>query len=62
MKARFAILLVIMAALASQNALAQTVKYSVVVTSTFAYCYNAAFTASPSGPEVRFEKLISLAI
>jgi hypothetical protein len=45
MKARFVVLLVIMAALASQNASAQTVKYSIVVTGTEALCYNAAFTA-----------------
>jgi hypothetical protein len=45
MKARIVVLLVMMAALASQNALAQTVKYSIVVTGTQAYCYNAAFTA-----------------
>jgi hypothetical protein len=44
MKARFVVLLVIMAALASQNALAQTVKYSVVGTGSFAFCFNAAFT------------------
>jgi hypothetical protein len=44
MKARFVVPLVIMAALASQNALAQTVKYSVVVTGTEALCYNAAIT------------------
>jgi hypothetical protein len=45
MKARFVVLLVIMAALASPNALAQTVKYSVVGTGSFAFCFNAAFTA-----------------
>jgi hypothetical protein len=44
MKARFVVLLVIMAALASQNALAQTVKYSVVVTGPLAICFNAAIT------------------
>jgi hypothetical protein len=44
MKARFVVLLVIVAALASQNALAQTVKYSVVGTGSFALCFNAEFT------------------
>jgi hypothetical protein len=47
MKARFVILLVVMASAASQTALAQitTVQYSEVETGSSAICFNAAFTA-----------------